>query len=194
MGVNYTDDISIYRSPKLGVLGSVAICPGGDSMLCRAQLIERPTPDTIQLPAPPPDTIAITREVAPPLPTGEPMDICLATGDAVTVQVTQQGDTLVGPSRASLRELRQGGMGFAGDYAQGRGWFESDEPLTFEQMSYQQSGDPVRLDCLEIMRVGEYQGVPLFVRRDGERPYEQLYVPMQPGVWQMYENLRATRG
>ncbi len=194
LGVNYTEGVSVYRSPKLGVLASLALCPGGDSVLCRAQLIERPASDTIQLPAPPPDTIMVTREVAPPLPTGEPTDICLATGDAVTVQITQQGDTLVGPSRASLRELRQSGVGFAGDYAQGRAWFEGDEPLTFEQMSYQQSGDPVRLECPDIMRVGEYQGVALFARRDGERPYRQLYVPVRPGVWQMYENLRPTRG
>src|SRR5690606_2264136 len=128
------------------------------------------------------------------LPTGTPTEICLATGEAVTVQVTAQGDTLVGPQRASIRTLRQGGVVFAGDYAQGRTWFEQDQALTFEQASYQKSGGEIRLNCPDIMRVGEFQGVPLFARRDATRPYQQLYVPVRPGVWQMYENLRGTRG
>ena len=46
----------------------------------------------------------------------------------------------------------------------------------------------------DIQKVGEYEGVPLFARRDARTPYQQLYVPVRPGVWQMYENLRATRG
>ncbi len=194
LGMNYMEGVTIYRSRKFGVLGSVALCPGGESMLCRAQLIERVRPDTIRLPAPPPDTIMLTREIAPPLPTGTAADICLATGETIQVLVTAQGDTLVGPARTSIRVLRQGGIVFAGDYAQGRAWFEGDQPITFEQMGYQKSGGEVRLTCADIMRVGEYQGVPLFARRDAARPYQQLFVPVRPGVWQMYENLRGTRG
>jgi hypothetical protein len=194
MGVNYMNDVTVYRSRKFGVLGSVALCPTGGSMLCRAQLMERPGQDTIRLPAPPPDTITITREVAPALPTGQAATICLATGTDVEVLVTAQGDTLVGPSRTSIRTLRQGGVVFAGDYAQGRTWFENNSAITFESASYQKSGTPVRLNCPEIMRVGEYMGVPLFAMRNATRPYQQLYVPVSPGVWQMYENLRGTRG
>ena len=150
---------------------------------------------TVPGPAPRPDTVVVTREAAAaPLPTGSATEICLATGEAVTVLVTAQGDTLVGPSRTSVRVLRQGGVAFAGDYAQGRTWFEQDQPMTFEQMSYQKSGAPVRLNCPDITRVGEYMGVPLFARRDAMRPYTQLYVPVAPGIWQMYENLRQTRG
>ena len=193
LGANYAEDVTVYRSPKFGVLASVALCPGGDSMLCRAQLIERPQADTIRLPAPPPDTITITREVAPPLPTGTPTEICLATGETITVQVTAQGDTLVGPSRVSMRQLRQGGVVlFAGEYAQGQNWFENDESITFEEANYQKSGGEIRLNCPDIMRVGEYEGVLLFARRDATRPYQQLYAPVRPGVWQMYESLRGT--
>jgi hypothetical protein len=194
LGTNYFDDFSIYRSPKFGGLVSVALCPGRESLLCRAQLIERPTTDTIRLPAPPPDTITITREVAPPLPTGQAASICLATGETIQVLVTAQGDTLVGPARTSIRVLRTAGVVFAGEYAQGRPWFEQDQPITFENQPYQKSGGEVRLNCPDIMRVGEYQGVPLFVMRNATQPYTQLYVPVRPGVWQMYENLRRTRG
>ena len=90
--------------------------------------------------------------------------------------------------------LRQGGVAFVGDYAQGRSWFEQDQNLTFENMLYQKSGGELRLDCPDIMRVGEFMGVPLFAFRDASQPYQQLYVPVRPGVWQMYENLRRTRG
>lgn len=195
LGTNYLEDVSVYRSPKWGVLAGLALCPaGGDGFLCKAELIERPVPDTIRLPAPPPDTVVVTREVEPPLPTGSAASICLATGEAVQVLVTAQGDTLVGPSRTSIRELRQGGVVFAGDYAAGRDWFENNEDITFDERSYQKSGGTVRLECPDIMRVGEYQGVPLFVQDGAEQPYQTLYVPVSPGIWQPYENLRATRG
>jgi len=194
LGSNYWDDYSIYRSGKLGGLVSLALCPGRESLLCRASLIERPLPDTIRLPAPPPDTVTITREVAPPLPTGQATEICLATGETIQVLVTAQGDTLVGPARTSIRVLRQAGVVFAGEYAQGRAWFDQDQPITFENRPYQKSGGEVRLNCPDLVRVGDFQGVPLFAMRNATQPYTQLYVPVRPGVWQMYENLRATRG
>ena len=53
----------------------------------------------------------------------------------------------------------------------------------------------VSLDCPNIMRVGEHMGVPLFVMRNAERPFEMLYVPVRPGVWQAYQTgLQRTRG
>ena len=108
--------------------------------------------------------------------------------------MTAQGDTLVGPSRVSIRTLRPG-IVFVGNYAEERAWFENDEALTFEERSYDKSGGEVRLECPDIMRVGEYQGVPLFVERTAQRPFEILYVPVRPGVWQAYETgLQAMRG
>ena len=86
------------------------------------------------------------------------------------------------------------GVVFAGEYAQGRPWFEQDQPITFENRPYQKSGGEVRLNCPDLVRVGDYQGVPLFAMRNATQPYTQLYVPVRPGIWQMYENLRATRG
>ncbi len=196
LGSNYLHDVSIYRSPKWGVLASLALCPQDGGLLCKPALLERARPDTvrIRLPAPPPDTVVVTRQVAPPLPTGQAATICLATGENVSVLVTAQGDTLVGPSRTSIAQLRQSGVVFAGDYASGRTWFENNQDITFERRQYQKSGGTVRLNCPDLMRVGEYQGVPLFVNRGAERPYTTLYVPVTPGVWQPYESLRGTRG
>ncbi len=197
LGTNYWGDTGIYRSPKFGALASIALCPNGGSMLCRANLIRGASSDTVRLPAPRPDTVIVTRdrEVAPPLPTGTATDICLATGSNISVLVTAQGDTLVGPSRTSIRVLRQGGVVFAGDYAQGRTWYDQNQPITLDRRTYRRSGNEVRLNCPDLKRVGEYMGVPLFAMNNATEPYPQIYVPVRPGVWQMYESgLNATRG
>jgi hypothetical protein len=193
LGANYLKDISSYRSPKFGFLVSTALCPG-DGMLCKPGLMERAAPDTVRLPAPPPDTVEVVREVEPELPSGNPAQVCLATGQNVDVLLTAQGDTLVGPARTSISELRPGVV-FAGTYADGREWFTNDESIRFEDRSYDKSGDEVSMTCADIMRVGEHMGVPLFAMRNAERPYETLYVPVRPGVWQAYQTgLQQTRG
>jgi hypothetical protein len=184
---------SPYRSKKFGILGSIALCPtqGG---LCKPSLMERVKPDTVQLPAPPPDTIRVTREVERALPDGTPATVCLATGENVQVRVTAQGDTLVGPMRSNIDELRPGVV-FAGSYAEGAAWYQNDDPITFEDRRFDKSGNEVRMDCAQIMRVGEHMGVPLFAMRNADRPFDMLYVPVRPGVWQGYEfGLQRTRG
>ena len=194
LGLNHGSNVSIFRSRKLGFLVSTGLCPGGEGLLCGTRMVERVAPDTVQLPAPPPDTVVVTREVAPELPTGSPANVCLATGQNVQVLLTAQGDTLVGPARVSIETLRPGVV-FAGTYADGRGWFENDESVMFEENSYDKSGNESQLQCNQIMRVGEFQGVPLFSMRNAERPFQMLYVPVRPGVWQPYETgLQSTRG
>jgi len=193
LGTNYGSDVSEYRMPKFGLLASLALCPS-NGLLCKPSTMERPEPEVIQLPAPPPDTVRVTREVERPLPDGTPATVCLATGENVQVRVTAQGDTLVGPSRASISTLRPGVV-FAGAYSENAGWFTGDEDITFENRAYSKSGNEVRLDCAQTMRVGEHMGVPLFAMRNAERPFETVFVPVRPGVWQAYQaGLRRTRG
>ncbi len=99
--------------------------------------------------------------------------------------LTLAGDTLVGPARASLSELRPGVV-LAGVYAADRAWFETGEPITFEELSYVKTGTTVGLDCGEIRQVGEHLGVPLFVTGIGAGSQAILFVPVRPGVWQPY--------
>jgi hypothetical protein len=201
LGANYWAEVGEYRSQKYGFLVSACLdLSGSGSILCRPGLMERAVPDTVRLPAPPPDTVRVTVQApAPPpqqpqLPTGTPTDLCLATGEVVQVLVTAQSDTLVGPGRVSVRTLRPGVV-FAGTYADGRAWFEQDRPVTFEQFEFRKSGGEIQLQCPNIVRVGEFMGVPLFATRDATRPFQTLYVPVRPGFWQAYERgLQATRG
>jgi hypothetical protein len=157
-------------------------------------LRDRTRTEIVELPAPPPDTVVVEREVEPDLPEGTPTQICLATGENVTVYITPQGDTLVGPRRVSVQQLGPG-VAFAGEYAEGRSWFVNDEPVEFEDIEYLRSGGEISLDCANIMQVGEFGGVPLFADAGAERPFETLYVPVRPGVWQAYQtDLALVRG
>jgi hypothetical protein len=159
-----------------------------------AMIGNRTRVETVQLPAPPADTVVVRETVEPPLPEGTPTQLCLATGETVTVYITPQGDTLVGPRRVSVAQLGAG-VAFAGEYAAGRDWFVNDEPVTFEQREYLRSGGEVSLNCANIRQVGEFGGVPLFADANAQSPYERLYVPVRPGVWQAYQtDLARVRG
>lgn len=179
------DGTSTFRSRKFGVLASVAFC-GGRRTLCRGE--RRPAPDTVTLPAPPPDTVVIVREIAAAAAAaadGTSETLCLATGTGVGVRVTPAGDTLVGPSWASIKELRPG-LVFAGSYAEGRQWFIADEPIRLEGREFAWTDGDVRLNCDEIVRVGEYAGVPVFADRAAAPPFEIVHVPLRPGIWRTY--------
>ena len=179
LGVNYSEDASVYRSSKLGLKMSVALC---GVRLCKATLRDRPVGEIVVLPPPPPDTVVVRM----PPPTGLPTTMCLATGESVEVLVTKGGATLVGPSRVPLEELRPA-VDFAGTYAEGRPWFEAEGSIPFEGRDFHPSTGRVRLSCEAIRQVADHMGVPLFVMRNVREPWQTVYVPVQPDVWQAYE-------
>ncbi|MCH7564307.1 MAG: hypothetical protein IH968_10840 [Gemmatimonadetes bacterium] len=185
LGVNYSRDLSVYRSTKFGILGSVALC-FHELGTCRPELLDRSPRDTLQLPAPPPDTVVVSRTDPPPLGTGRTMELCLASGVAVDVLVMATGDTLVGPDRVPLESLRPG-LAFAGTYAGGLAFYEADDPVRLGERTYGKSRGLVRVSCGEVVRIGEYAGVPLFAERGSGRPPTRLYVPVRPGLWHVYE-------
>lgn len=181
LGLQY-DGETTFRSRKFGLLGSIAFC-GGMRALCRGR--RAPAPDTVTLPAPPPDTVVVVREAEPEVPEGTSEALCLATGESVDIRVTAVGDTLVGPPWIPVRELPSG-LVFAGSYAEGLEWFGAGEPIRSGGGEYVPTGDPTPLNCSEIVRVGEHEGVPLFADRGAEPPFAVLHVPVRPGTWQPY--------
>jgi len=185
LGVNYSEDRSRYRSRKVGLVASVSFC-AEEGGLCGPRLRAREHPDTIRLPAPPPDTVIIDRRGPPPLPEGEVVHLCLATGEEVEVVVTSRGDTLVGPERISVERL--GGMAFAGTYAGQRQWFVEDRPIEVQGRTYGKVGGEARPTCDELVPSGERAGVPLFAPAGSEAPHGELWVPVRPGVWQRYRS------
>lgn len=175
---------SEYQKPKLGLLASVRVCPTRRGFRCRPTLMRRTEPDTIYVPPPPPDTVVVSAG-PPPAPEGEPVTLCLATGRNVEVTVDAAGDTLVAPG-VSLESLRPV-LDFSGAYAGGAFWYEDGESIIFENRSYGRSPDEFPIDCNQILRVGVYEGVPVFADRAAERPLAVLFIPVRPGVWRRYE-------
>lgn len=178
---------SEYRVPKVGVLASLTVCPEALRFRCRPRLMERVEPDTIWIPPPPPDTVRIVEgEGSPARLEGEAATVCLSTGQAAPIRITAAGDTLVGPAATPIDQLRPV-VDFAGGYAFGQGWFESGEDVDFEGASFERSADAFPIECGEILRVGVYQGVPVFADRAALRPLDVIFVPVRVGLWQRYE-------
>lgn len=130
-------------------------------------------------------TITITRAAEPPAKATRPVMICLATGQNVRVHVSPAGDTLVGPRRVPLVEIGPL-LGFVGEYAAAKGWFVHDQTITFGQRTFSKAGPPAARDCHSIRIVGDYDGVNLFADVDATAPLRVIYVPVQPGLFQVY--------
>lgn len=183
-----TGRVSEYQEPKLGFMASVAICPKESGFRCHPRMMERFEPDTLYIPAPPPDTVVVrVGEDRPSLEAaGEVSTICLSTGQNVPIAVTPVGDTLVGEGAISLEEARPE-MTIAGAYAEGAFWYLDDRPISFETYQFGKAEGTFPVDCGQILRVGVHEGVPIFSTISARRPISVLFVPVRPGVWQRYE-------
>ena len=182
--------VSEYQEPKFGLLASFAICPGEPGLRCRPRGMARVEPDTLFIPPPPPDTVLVG-EVPEAAGTGEEVGgegatLCLSTGQNVPVRVTESGDTLVADGAVSLQEARPY-LSFAGSYAGDAFWYRDGRPVIFENAEYGPVEDPFPMDCTQILRVGVYEGVPVFSTVSARRPLTVLFIPVRPGVWRRYE-------
>lgn len=181
-----TGHTSEYQEPKLGFVVSAAICPREPGLRCRPRGMQRIEPDTIYIPPPPPDTVVVGTVETAEEPEGEPASICLSTGQNVSVRITAAGDTLVGDAGVPLDDVRPV-LAFAGQYAGETFWYMDGRPIVFEGRQFGRSDDTFPVDCRQILRVGVYEGVPVFGTVSAVRPLSMIFVPVRPGVWQRYE-------
>ena len=177
---------SEYRAPKLGLLASISVCLEAPRLRCRPRTMPRFEPDTIWIPPPPPDTVRIVEGGARPIVEGEASSVCLSTGQNAPIRITAAGDTLVGPSGTPIEELRPV-ADFAGGYAAGSGWLQRGEDVFFEGDRFVPEGGTFDIDCNQILRVGTFQGVPVFADRAVVRPLNVLFIPIRVGAWRRYE-------
>ncbi len=184
---------SEYMKPKLGLLASVAVCPGKSGFRCRPRAMRRVEPDTIFILPPPPDTVVVEVDSGQPAPTpGRPLSLCLSTGQNIAVSVTEAGDTLVGARGVPIRELRPA-MVLAGTYAGEAFWYRDGQPLDFEGATFEKSADAFPVDCGQILRVGVYEGVPVYSVISAARPLAVVFIPVRPGLWHRYERRPGSR-
>lgn len=178
---------SEYQEPKVGLLASIAICPRERGFRCRPRMMRRTEPDTIFIPPPPPDTIVVVAAASarPVISEAELTSVCLSTGQNVALRLTATGDTLVGDASVPIGDLRPA-MVFAGAYAGTAFWYQNEEVMIFEGGDFRAEGEPFPIDCSQILRVGVYQGVPVFAVITAERPLELIFIPVAPGMWRRY--------
>lgn len=132
------------------------------------------------------DTVVITREVAPPVPEGRATMLCLASGQNTEVRISPAGDTLVGTQRVRLADLGPA-IGFVGNYAADESWFTGDQPLTLNRRAFSKFGPPESRDCRGMKIVADFNGVNVFSDLAASEPFQTLYVPVRPGVFQSYQ-------
>ena len=179
--------VSEYEKPKFGVLGSIAVCLGRPRLRCTPRRMARTEPDTVFIPPPPPDTVVV-RVGAVAAPTGDESELCLSTGQAIPIRITSQGDTLVGPSWVSVRAMRPS-LVFAGGYASDAFWYRTQAAVPFEGGTFVPSEDTFPVSCTQVLRVGVYEGVPVFAVVSATRPLDVIFVPVRPGLWHRYERV-----
>ena len=79
------------------------------------------------------------------------------------------------------------GLVFAGAYAGNAFWYQNDDVIVFEGADFGKSEDTFPVDCSQVLRVGIYQGVPVFAVVSASRPLDVVFIPVRPGVWHRYE-------
>jgi hypothetical protein len=130
-------------------------------------------------------TVSVRDTMPPPLPEGQPKEVCLSTGVTAQIHVAANGDTLVGEKRVLLKELRPG-ITFAGVYAQDKEWYRRGDVVLFERRNYRRAGVEKNRACDELKLVGTHQGVPLFAEVTAPNVLPAIIVPVRPGVFQDY--------
>lgn len=133
----------------------------------------------------------VTREVAPPVPDGTAVELCLSTGHGLTVHLAANGDTLIGDRRVPIRELT--GLVIEGAYARNKPWFQKSEQIRFDRRMYSKVDLPAGLKCEDLKQVGENDGVPIFADLMVLSPIETIYVPIAPGQFQPYRTALPRR-
>ena len=118
----------------------------------------------------------------PPPPVERAIQLCVMTDlgfeNIGAVYRPETGDTLaiVGNERAAVGDAY-------GDAPTARGaeWFENEEPLRIDGREYLRFGLSRIVSPGELVRRGEYNGIPLFVQGGEPNPANVLYVPVTFG-------------
>src|SRR5690606_14627890 len=68
----------------------------------------------------------------------------------------------------------------APQYAAGRDWFTSNQPITFQNREFLQYGESRVFAPRELNRAGEYDGVTIFTAAGAVAPVAEIYLPAGP--------------
>jgi len=78
----------------------------------------------------------------------------------------------------------------------GRDWYRTDAPITVEGRSWVKFGTPSSANPEDLVQIGEFDDVPVFVTTDARVPYREVYLPLcaPANTYQRYRPQQEIRG
>jgi opacity protein-like surface antigen len=78
----------------------------------------------------------------------------------------------------------------------GRDWYRTDATISVEGRSWVKFGAPSSLNPQDLVQIGEYDDVPVYVRTDARVPYREVYLPLcaPANTYQRYRPQQEIRG
>ena len=81
----------------------------------------------------------------------------------------------------------------------GRDWYRTDATITADGRTFIKYGTPTTVSSADLLQIGQFDGVPVFVRTDAQSPYREVYLPLcaPADTYQRYrpqEEIRGTTG
>ena len=67
-------------------------------------------------------------------------------------------------------------------------WIREGQPITFENVLWYPVDDVEVLKDTEVIPIGEFQGVQVFVEKTDVRPYDRLYTKFEINKYRFYES------
>lgn len=145
--------------------------------------------------APPPPAPPAPPPAPPAAPAMRDVRVCVVQGGQLTevaaVVNPASGDTVVNNRRFSDIYPAT-----APSYASGAPWYITNDSITIAGYEYVRFGvTRVITPPSQLMRVGEFDGTPVFGQTDEEAPHPVVYVPLRPGCefqpYQLREEIRV---
>lgn len=78
----------------------------------------------------------------------------------------------------------------------GRDWYRTDAQISVEGNNWVKFGSTRTMTEGELTRIGEYDGVPVYVRSDATQPYTEVFLPLCAPMnsYQAYRPVEGVRG
>jgi hypothetical protein len=150
---------------------------------------------------PPPPPIPPAPPIAPPPPPPPPpamatISVCVVQ-NGMLANVQAQYDPASRDTMVDGRAFRMAHRADAAPYASGAAWYIQNEQITVGGRRFVKFGTPRVLSVNDVVRAGEYQGIPVFAEAGAARS-EVVYVPVRPGCefqpYQTETKVGAVRG
>ena len=154
------------------------------------------TAPVIPPPPPPPPPPLAPPPPAPPRQATTTISLCVVqNGMPATVQA--QYDPATRDTTVNGQPFGQAHAAAAAPYASGAAWYIQNENITVQGRRFVKFGSSRVLGVNDVVRAGEYQGIPVFAEAGTARP-DVVYVAVRPGCefqpYQTETKVGAVRG